>query len=262
MHPVLFKAGPITVYSYGFFIALGSIAGVAYLYWRGKKETNLTYEQVNNLFLLLFAAAFTGGKLLLFFESPAYYAQNPGKLVTGSGFVFYGSFLLAVPAMLWFFRKNKLPVYLMLDIMAGVTCLVHMFGRIGCFMAGCCYGKPTTLFFGVSFTDPACQARPLHIPLFPAQLAEALYIGMVFIALQLLLKRRTFYGQLFLVYLILYAFGRFILEYFRGDSGRGFIITDYLTHSQFISLLLAGTAFYFYPRWKRRHAIPAKQIKR
>ncbi len=261
MHPVLFKAGPITVYAYGFFIALGAVAGVAYLYWRGKKEVNLTYEQVNNLFLLIFATAFVGGKLLLFFESPSYYTQNPGKLIAGSGFVFYGSFLLAVPAMLWFFNKTKLPVYPMLDIMAGVTCLVHMFGRVGCFMAGCCYGKPTDLFFGVTFTDPACQARPLGTPLFPSQLAEALYIGMVFIVLQLLLKSRTFYGQLFLVYLMLYAFGRFILEYFRGDSGRGFIIEDYLSHSQLISLLLAGAALYFYPVWKKRNAISVKKIK-
>ncbi|MCX7637241.1 MAG: prolipoprotein diacylglyceryl transferase [Cyclobacteriaceae bacterium] len=260
MYPVLFRAGPFTVYSYGFLIAIGAFAGVAYLYYRGRKEVGLTYEQVNNLFLLLFAAAFIGGKLLLFFEGPSYYLRNPGKLVTGSGFVFYGSFLLAVPAMLWFFRKNKLPVYPMLDIMAGVTCLVHAFGRLGCFMAGCCYGKPTTLFLGVTFTNPSCQARPLNTPLFPTQLAEALYIAGVFVVLQLMLRHRTFYGQLFLIYLVLYAGGRFALEYFRGDAGRGFIIDGYLSHAQLIAMLFAAAALYLYPRWKKRNAITS--IKR
>lgn len=259
MHPVLFKAGPFTIYSYGFFIAIGALCGVTYLYWRGKKEASLTYDQVNNLFLMLFAAAFIGGKLFLFFESPSYYLHHPAKLITGSGFVFYGSFLLAVPAMLWFFRKNKLPVYAMLDIMAGVTCLVHMFGRIGCFMAGCCYGKPTTLFFGVVFTDTACQAQPLNTPLFPTQLVEAAYIGMVFIALQVVSRRRLFYGQLFLLYLLLYATGRFLLEYFRGDTGRGFIIEGYLSHAQFIAILLAAVALYLYPKWKKRNTIKAKK---
>ena len=136
----------------------------------------------------------------------------------------------------------------MLDIMAVTTCLVHMFGRIGCFLAGCCYGKPTHSAFGVTFTDPACQADPLNTPLHPTQLYEASYILLVMIVLLFLRSRKKFYGQLFLVYLILYAIGRFVLEYFRGDLGRGFVISNYVSHSQFIAALILVCVLIIY--WK------------
>src|SRR5690606_7237543 len=104
-HPILFKLGSITIYSYGFLIAVGVVCGVAYLAIRGKKEVGLTFDQANNLFLLIFIAALVGGKVFLFFENPSSYLENPRRLFTGSGFVFYGSFLFAVPTMLWFFKK-------------------------------------------------------------------------------------------------------------------------------------------------------------
>jgi phosphatidylglycerol:prolipoprotein diacylglycerol transferase len=260
MHPILFKLGSITIYSYGFLIAVGVVCGVAYLAIRGKKEVGLTFDQANNLFLLIFIAALVGGKVFLFFENPSSYLENPRRLFTGSGFVFYGSFLFAVPTMLWFFKKNKLPVYQMLDIMAIVTCLVHMFGRMGCFMAGCCHGKPTTSWFGVTFTDPACQAEPLNTPLYPTQLMEAGFILLVMISLLAIWQRKQFHGQLFMLYLLLYALGRFVLEYFRGDEVRGFVIKDYVSHSQFIALVIFGVSLWVYQHWaKRNKIIPIKK---
>lgn len=255
MHPVLFEIGGITVYSYGFMIALGVIGGVAYMFYQGRKDVGLTFDQANTLFLLIFIAAFVGGKVFLLFENPSLYLGNPGKLLTGRGFVFYGSFLFAVPTMLWFFRKHKLNTYKMLDVMAVVTCIVHMFGRLGCFMAGCCYGKPTAGPLGVTFTDEVCQA-PLNTPLVPTQLLEAGYIFLVMILL-LIIKSgfQKFYGQLFLLYLILYAIGRSVLEIFRGDVSRGFIIEGYLSHSQFIALIITGVTGYVYFRWSKRNGI-------
>lgn len=255
MHPVLFEIGEITVYSYGFMIALGVIAGVAYMFYQGKKDVGLTFDQANTLFLLIFIAAFIGGKVFLLFENPSLYLGKPAKLLTGRGFVFYGSFLFAVPTMLWFFKKHKLDTYKMLDVMAIVTCIVHMFGRIGCFMAGCCYGKPTTGSFGITFTDEVCQA-PLNIPLVPTQLLEAGYIFLVMILLLVIKSRfQKFYGQLFLLYLILYAIGRSILEIFRGDVARGFIIEGYLSHSQFIALIIIAVTGYVYFRWSKQNPI-------
>src|SRR5687767_248722 len=102
MHPVLFELGGITVYAYGLCIAIGAILGIAYMAVQGKKEVDLTFDQANNLFLLIFLAAALGGKVFLFFEDPTDYISHPGKLFSGRGFVFYGSFLFAVPAMLWF----------------------------------------------------------------------------------------------------------------------------------------------------------------
>jgi phosphatidylglycerol---prolipoprotein diacylglyceryl transferase len=255
MHPVLFEIGGITVYSYGFLIALGAIAGVAYMAVQGKKEVGLTFDQANNLFLLIFLAAFAGGKVFLLFEDPSAYMSNPARLLTGRGFVFYGSFLFAVPTMLWFFKKYKFHPYKMLDVMAITTCLVHMFGRTGCFLAGCCYGKPTGSAFGVVFSDPACYADPKNVPLHPSQLYEALFIFMVMLFLFYLRGRRRFYGQLFLTYLILYACGRFVLEYFRGDLGRGFIIDRYISHSQFIALAILGVTVAIYASWSKKNKV-------
>src|SRR5688572_2810663 len=104
MHPILFEIGGITVYSYGFMIAIGALAGVLYMAIQGKKEVGLTYDQANTLFLLIFLAAFIGGKIFLLFEEPSLYMNDPKRLLTGRGFVFYGSFLFAVPTMIWYFR--------------------------------------------------------------------------------------------------------------------------------------------------------------
>ena len=252
MYPVLFEWGNIHVYAYGFLIALGACAGVTYMAIRGKKELGLTFDQANALFLLLFVAAFVGGKVFLFFENPSYYTRTPMKLLTGQGFVFYGSFLFAVPVMWWYFKNQKLPVRQMLDIMAITTCLVHIFGRLGCFMAGCCYGKPTTSLFGVTFTDPVCEAEPLNTPLHPSQLYEAFYIFCVLVLLYRIRDHKKFQGQLFLLYLSLYAAGRFVLEYFRGDVIRGFIIEDVLSHAQLTAIIIILVVLLVYRYWSKR----------
>lgn len=258
MHPILFEIAGLTVYSYGFMIALGVVVAVAYMAIQGKKDVGLTFDQANSLFLIIFISAFVGGKVFLVFENPSYYGSQLSRLLTGSGFVFYGSFLFAVPAMLWYFRKHKLHVYKMLDVMAVVTCLVHMFGRVGCFMAGCCYGKPTTSSMGVIFTNPVCQAEPLNTPLYPTQLWEAGYILLVMMVLLVIKKyKQKFYGQLFLLYLVLYAIGRSVLELFRGDVARGFIVENILSNSQFIALIILIVVGVIYSRWSKKNAIKA-----
>jgi phosphatidylglycerol:prolipoprotein diacylglycerol transferase len=255
MRPILFELGGIAVYGYGFMIAIGVIAGVAYIIVQGKKDVGISFDQANSLFLVIFIAAFVGGKIFLFFEEPSYYITHPAKLLAGSGFVFYGSFLFAIPTMLWFFRKHKLHTYKMLDVMAVTTCLVHMFGRLGCFVAGCCYGLPTKSFLGVVYTDAACEANPKNVLLHPTQLYEAIYILMVMFTLLIVRSRRKFYGQLFLLYLILYAAGRSVLETFRGDERRGFVIDNYVSHSQFIALIIIVAAGYTYSVWSKKNSI-------
>lgn len=251
MHPVLFEIGSFTIYTYGFFIALGALLGFSYMAWQGKKLFGLTFDQSNTLFILLVLAGVIGGKLFLIFEDPSFYLANPKKLASGSGFVFYGSLLLAIPTMLWFFRKNKVPTLPMLDVMAAVTCIVHGFGRIGCFMAGCCYGIPTTGFPGVIFTNPACQAEPLNTLLHPTQLYEAGFIFFILTMLLVFKSRKRFDGQFFLLYLMAYATGRGVLELFRGDLERGFVINGILSNSQFISLIIVSIVLYFYVKLKR-----------
>ncbi len=261
MHPILFEIGSITIYTYGFFIALGALLGFGYMARQGKKLFGLTFDQSNTLFILLVLAGVIGGKLFLIFEDPTFYLSNPKKLASGNGFVFYGSLLLAVPTMLWFFRKNKIPTLPMLDVMAAVTCIVHGFGRIGCFMAGCCYGKTTTSKLGVIFTNPVCQAEPLNTPLHPTQLYEAGFIFFILTMLLVFKNRKQFEGQFFLIYLMAYATGRGVLELFRGDLERGFVFNDILSNSQFISLIIISIALYFYVKLKRNANLIRHQMK-
>ena len=255
MHPVLFHFGSITIYTYGFFIALGAVAGGLYMWKQGNKEYGMSFDQANTLFVLLIVAGVVGGKLFMIFENPSYYFKHLSELFTANGFVFYGSLLTAIPLMLWYFKKNKLPVRGMLDIMAVVTCLVHGFGRIGCFNAGCCYGLPTDKPWGVIFTDTACQARPLGESLHPTQLYEAAFIFCIAFFLLWLKPRKKFDGQLFLTYLMTYAAGRCILEIFRGDLQRGFIFNGLLSTSQAISILIIAAAAFFFIRWRKANLL-------
>jgi phosphatidylglycerol---prolipoprotein diacylglyceryl transferase len=249
MHPALFELGPVTIYTYGFFIAIGATMGFTYMAHQAKKEFGMSFDQANTLFIVLVLAAVVGGKVFFFFEDPAYYLQNLRQLFSGSGFVFYGSLLFCIPAMLSFFNHKKLPMLGMLDIMGIVACIVHGFGRIGCFNAGCCHGTQTDFWMGVTYTDDRCQA-PLHQSLHPVQLYESAYIFLLLAFLWWLRNRKQFAGQLFLIYLMVYAIGRSVLELFRGDEARGYIIEDWLSHSQFISLIVFAISALAYVRLK------------
>ncbi|MEQ8424430.1 MAG: prolipoprotein diacylglyceryl transferase [Cyclobacteriaceae bacterium] len=252
MHPILFEVGSVTIYSYGFFIALGAVLALVYMARQGKRHFGTSYDKSNSLFIYIVAAAYIGGKVFFFFENPSYYAHHPFKLLGGKGFVFFGSLLFCIPTMLWFFKKNKIPTLPMLDIMAIVTCIVHGFGRIGCFMSGCCHGKPTDSFLSVVFTNPICMARPLNTPLHPTQLYESALIFTLMSFLVWIRHHKKFDGQVFLIYLIIYSIGRSLLEILRGDEERGFIIDNVLSHSQFISAVVVAGAVYFYVKLRRK----------
>ena len=253
MYPELFHLGNFTVYSYGFMILTGAVLAWLYLYRKGK-PFGLKSDDVSGFFLLAFAAVFIGGKLFYFLENPKRYLENPSEMLEppGSGFVFYGSFLLAVPAFIWWFRRYRLPVWTMFDIIAGCGTLVHGFGRIGCFMAGCCYGKVCDPAWGIRFTHPETHARPMGLPLYPTQLLEAALILGLFGLMQFMQKRKSFEGQLFLLYVLVYAAGRFGLEYLRGDESRGYLFGGLLSHSQLISLLLITAVLTFWIYRKRQ----------
>jgi phosphatidylglycerol:prolipoprotein diacylglycerol transferase len=265
MHPVLFELqspdffpswfpDTITVYSYGTMIALGALLGFLYTGWQAKKQFNISFETTNELVLSILFASVIGGKVFIIFEDPARYLNTPGDLVNNfsQGFVFYGSLLFAIPTMLIFFRIKKMPILPMLDIMAITTVIVHGTGRIGCFLAGCCYGVPHDGFFSVVFTDPLCQARPLGTPLHPTQLYSLFLLSGILIILLVIKRRKLFAGQLFLLYLLIYSFGRIWIEIFRGDLSRGFIIDNYLSNSQFISLLVFLVSLYFYLKLRNK----------
>jgi phosphatidylglycerol:prolipoprotein diacylglycerol transferase len=255
MHPELFRLGSITLYSYGFLILLGVIVGYLYAL-KNLRKYGLSSEDVSSLFLWCFASVFLGGKLFYFLEEPGIYLKAPSKLLEGlsSGFVFYGSFLLTIPVLIWWFKSKKISIWEGFDVLGISGAFVHGFGKLGCFMAGCCYGLPSGKHFGVVFSNAACSAEPLNTPLFPTQLWDA---GIVFLSIALMLwskKRKWFHGQLFLTYGMFYAVGRFVTERFRGDEERGFVLNGLLSHSQFIAVVvfLVCAALFWLGYTKRR----------
>ena len=220
MHPLLLEFGEFQIYAYGFFIVLGAALGYLFLSQSAHKIYGVDKDKISSLLLWIFVTAFIGGKVLFYLEDPRLYIENSSRMLTnlGNGFVFFGSLLFAVPTTIWFFRKEGWNVWGMLDLLAFTALIVHAIGRIGCFMAGCCHGVPTDSLFGVTFIDPACQAYPLNTPLHPTQLYEFLTLTVIFIFLFWFRKFKSFDGQLFLLYLILYSIGRSIIETVRGDE--------------------------------------------
>ncbi|MBL7811729.1 MAG: prolipoprotein diacylglyceryl transferase [Bacteroidetes bacterium] len=254
MHPELFHLGGITIYSYGFCILLGVVAAWFFLNHYGRPY-GLNSDRVSELMLWCIVGVFGGGKLFFFFENPGRYIAHPSEFFSdiGSGFVFYGSFLCTVPILIWWFRRRKLPVWDMFDLAGIAGALVHGFGKIGCFMAGCCHGKVCSSGgWAVTFTDPATRAEPRGLPLYPTQLWDAAIIFFTIAVMWYLLNRKQFAGQLFLLYGLVYAVGRFFTEKYRGDEERGFVLNGLLSHSQAIALAVFGVcALLYFLRWRK-----------
>lgn len=254
MHPVLFSIGDFQIHTYGFMIMMGATIAFFYMTHVVKKDLGIEKDKIQNLAIIIIVAAFFGGKLLFYLENPSYYFGSWENMINNfrTGFVFYGSLLFAVPAIIWYFRKEKWPLWPMMDRIAIVACIIHGMGRLGCFFAGCCHGIPTDVPWAVTFTDRLSQAEPLHTPLHPTQLYSAFLIFSILTVLLMFKRHKRFEGQLFFIYIILYATGRGIIEIFRGDEARGFIIEDVLSHSQFISIIVIAITIWAYLRFKKK----------
>lgn len=247
MYPILFDLGFVTIYSYGFFIMLGALA--AYYYALKQAPTiGLTTDGASEMTLLIILSAYVGGKVFLWFSDWDYYMSHPAKMIafSGSGFVFYGSFIVCILSLLVFFRFKKVKPAPAFDVLAVCTALVHGAGKLGCFMAGCCYGKICQPAVGVIYSNPASQAHPLHTPLYPVQLIDAVIIFGAAIFLIQYRKRKKFDGELMLWYVFIYSTARFFTEFLRGDDDRGFI--GPLSQSQWVSIVLLVVAGGLY-RW-------------
>ena len=241
MFPELFKLGPVTVYTYGVVLAAAYLLGLQ-LAMRRAKARGMDPNRALDLGIAIIVSALVGAKLLLVIVDYDQFSLNPADLlsVARSGGVFYGGLISAVVVAFWYIARHGMPFWTTCDVFAPGIALGHVTGRLGCFAAGCCYGKPTTVAWAVTFTNPLAAANvgtPLGVPLHPTQLYEA---GAELLILVLLLgferRGRLFAGRTFWAYMLLYAISRFVIEFFRGDP-RGEIFG--ISTSQFISLVLA-----------------------
>jgi len=244
MYPELFSIGPITIYTYGVLLAASYLLGLRFAMARARKW-GLDSNRVLDLGIYIIIAALVGAKLLLLVTDFNQFRASAADLLSfaRSAGVFYGGLIAAIAVAFWYIHRHQMPFWMTCDAFAPAIALGHVTGRLGCFAAGCCYGKPTGVPWAVVFTSPAAAANvgtPLGIPLHPTQLYESgaeLLILVVLLATER--RGRPFPGRTFWLYMILYAVSRYIIEFYRGDP-RGVIFG--ISTSQFISLVLGPLA--------------------
>ncbi|MGD8330544.1 MAG: prolipoprotein diacylglyceryl transferase, partial [Acidobacteriota bacterium] len=183
-----------------------------------------------------------------------------GMSLLQAGGVFYGGFIAAVIASLWYVRRHQLNLWRVADVAAPAVAIGHSIGRLGCFAAGCCYGIATNLPWGVTFTDTysgTLVGVPLNIPLHPTQLYAAATNLLLGLFLMWYFPRRKFDGQVFWTYVLAYAILRFLNEFLRGDP-RGFLFGGALSTSQFIAIIGAVIALGMLARLKGHQPPPSE----
>lgn len=251
MYPVLVKIFGIPIYTYGLLVALGFFTGIILI----KHEAIRVGEDPETLMELSFysiLSAIVGSRIFYIFTDLGPFIRDPVEIIRlwNGGLVFYGGFIAVFIVGVIFIRINKMKFLKTLDIASPAVALGHGIGRLGCFSAGCCYGRECHLPWAVTFTHENALA-PLHIPLHPTQLYESFSNFMLFAILFFLRKKTRFDGQLFCIYMILYAGVRMVNEYFRGDF-RGDFGIAFLSPSQSISLamILLFSGLMIFLSWK------------
>lgn len=243
MFPRLIDIGHFFLPTYGVMAALGLIFGLMLIVHVGR-EQGLDPEKLWNLGIIAVLSGIIGAKVLYIFNELGYYREHPGELFSLStlqaGGVWSGGVVLALVMCIWYMRRNDMPVLRTCDVFAPGLALGHAFGRLGCFAAGCCFGKETHVPWAVTFHNPLANeivGTPLGIPLHPTQLYEMVVELANAAFLVWLIKRKRFEGEIIGTYLIIYGIARYFIEFFRGDPGRGQVF-GFMTTTQAISILL------------------------
>jgi phosphatidylglycerol:prolipoprotein diacylglycerol transferase len=241
MYPDLFSIGPLTVHSYGIFVALGFTTGILVAVNLGKKQ-GFPAQQVVDMAFVMIVYAIVGSRAMYVMINLSYYVNHPLDIIKiwQGGLVFSGGFLAVAAAMTWYLRRQHLSFWEVGDLWAPAVALGQGIGRIGCFMAGCCYGKPTDLPWGVVFKSPDSLA-PQGIPLHPTQVYGFLSGVLIFLTLLIITTKKKFKGQVFVWFLILHNTARLLVEKFRGDD-RGMIPWTEFTATQFLAVLILLSA--------------------
>ena len=237
----LFSIGPLTVHSYGLMIALGILVCVFMGMYRARKY-GYKDEAVLDIAIFGILSGFVGAKLLYVLVEFDSFLENPMDVLGSEGFVVYGGIIVGALVGILYCRIKKLPCWEYFDLLAPSIAVAQGFGRIGCFLAGCCYGRPTDAFWGVTF--PEGSFAPAGVPLIPTQLISSAGDFIITGILLVYSKHNKKAGNVGILYMLLYGIGRFLVECLRSDD-RGTVRT--LSTSQFISIgiiLLAIILFF------------------
>ncbi len=226
MHPVLFSIGNVKVFSYGAMVALGVLVAT-FLVYRHALKRQLDAEQIVDLIFWIVVWGLIGGRILYVLINPEIYLTAPWEIIkiNKGGLVFHGSLIAAIIAAFVFIKKSKQPLLETLDIIFVYVPLAHAIGRMGCFLNGCCSGKPTQAFLGVIFPGHSVRVHP-------TQLYSSFLLLIIFLVLYFYEKRKRFAGEMLCLYLIIYGAMRFSIEFLRDNP----VVWGGLTMFQCISI--------------------------
>ena len=276
MHPLLGTIptpwGPVPIYTYGVLVASGVLLGLWYARHYAKRA-GLDPDRVWNLGIYMVLVALVAAKLWYILADASYYSRHAPEIFTvatlKSGGTFYGGLFGAILVALLYAHFQRIPLLPLVDSYSAGLPLGHAIGRLGCFAAGCCYGKPTWLPWGVIFTSPKAAeivGTPLNIPLHPTQIYESLAEFINFLILVVLARKQRFKGEIFAGYFLLYGFERGVIEFVRGDPGRTLFLRGRFSLMQIVSLAMILIGAWMWRRGVKRarhareaaHAAPAE----
>lgn len=246
MYNDILKIGGLTIHGYGLMIGLGVVCAIFLAEYRAKKR-GLNRDQLFSIFLLVLIFGFVGAKLLYCIVELNAILAHPILIVSGDGFVVYGGIIGGITAVFVYCHVKKTSFLTYFDLLVPSVALAQGFGRLGCFLAGCCYGRETESPFSIMFQNSLYA--PNGIKLLPTQLIMSGGDFLIAVILLLYAKKDRKKGKTTGLYLILYSIGRFAVEFLRNDY-RGAV--GFLSTSQFISiftlllgvLLFASNLFY------------------
>jgi len=234
MHYELLRLGPLTIYSYGFMVAIGFLSAV----WLGSKRApklGLDKEIFLNLALVVIVFGYVGSKTLFLVTELPSLIRNPALIWSSlrNGFVMYGGFIGGILSGFIYCKMKKSSFLAYFDLLAPSLVLAQGIGRLGCYLAGCCYGKDAPEWIGIHF--PQGSLAPSYGPIYPTQLLMSAGDILIMFALLLIARKKKANGEVGAWYMILYSIGRFLVEFLRGDN-RGTV--GALSTSQFIAVFV------------------------
>lgn len=246
MHPILFEIGPLTIYFYGVMLALAFVVGIWFATRQAKKE-RIPANTILDLSLVALITGIIGARILFVLLNLDYYSRHPFEMIIfwQGGLVYYGGIILGVLCAILFLKIRRLNIWKVVDSCTPSLAIGQAIGRIGCFLNGCCFGKPVS--WGIKFPPGSMvsyeqfsqglikSANEYSLSVHPTQLYEGVNALIIFLILILVRKKKKFNGQLFWLYLLLYAITRFGIEFLRGDD-RGPVFFNLFSISQLIGV--------------------------
>jgi phosphatidylglycerol---prolipoprotein diacylglyceryl transferase len=239
-----FEVFGLEIHFYSIFFMLGLVAGCLMIVY-GNKNMKKYRSELLDCYIYIMVGIMIGAKLLYLLVNINVYINDFSRIWMDlrRGFLFYGGLIGAIISVMLYFRKKKLPFWNFVDCAAPAIPLGHAIGRIGCMFAGCCYGSPTTLPWGVVY-PASCPIAPSGIALHPFPIYELLFNLLLFGFILLIRKKVKIPGRLMAIYLMGYSIERFFLDYLRGDYVKNIWV---FSTAQIISIgiLIAGVVLYF-----------------